>query len=98
MAYDNFGAGPSRRRTQHSASPGGSVLEAENFRLAAQISLDEAERLQRHLRRTSRVSTDADVALAVFAADIRSSIMIDDDRAIAEAMQAFQGGEDVGQT
>jgi hypothetical protein len=58
--------------------------------LAAQLSLEDVEQIERHQRgldmNNSHVS-DAELALSLFAQEARNSIMFNNDRALAQALQ-----------
>jgi hypothetical protein len=81
-------AGPSRAGRNPSFD-----VDAEFLALMAQLSLqdiEEIERQQRHVARAGRPLSDAELALTLFAEEARASIMFNNDRAFAQALQAAE--------
>ena len=58
--------------------------------LAAELSLEDIEQIERHQIRLDTDNTgvsDAELALSLFAQEARNSIMYNNDRALARALQ-----------
>lgn len=85
-------AGPSRLRPTPDRSTV-SQHQADILALAAGLTLEDIEELestQKGKHRQGEPMTDAELALSIFAEDTRSSIIFDNDRAIALSLQASE--------
>ena len=68
--------------------------DAELLTLAAQLSLEDIDQIERFQRRLARDNTrisDEELALSLFAQEARNSIMFSNDRALARALQEVDG-------
>ncbi|KAF8663439.1 hypothetical protein AX16_001009 [Volvariella volvacea WC 439] len=80
----------------HQSSP--APQEQDSARLAALLTLqdiEEIEALERNKHRAGVPLTDAELALTLFAKEARSSLVIENDRLIAQRLQEMENGQDM---